>query len=55
MLISGVYHAIRTSAIFTLLTVGLCGTDRRFIFGLHVPATFQAFQGSVAFLQHFLY
>ena len=31
MLISGVYHAIRTSAIFTSLTVGLRGTDRRFI------------------------
>ena len=34
MLISGVYHAIRTSAIFTSLTVGLRGTDRRFIFGI---------------------
>ena len=33
MLISGVYYAIRTSAILTSLNVGLCGTDRRFIFG----------------------
>ena len=32
MLISGVYYAIRTSAILTSLNVGLCGTDRRFIF-----------------------
>ena len=33
MLITGGYHSIRTGAIFTSLTVGLCGTDRRFIFG----------------------
>ena len=32
MLITGGYHSIRTGAIFTSLTVGLRGTDRRFIF-----------------------
>ncbi len=32
MLITGGCHAVRTGAIFTSLTVGLRGTDRRFIF-----------------------
>ena len=36
MLISCVYYAIRTSAILTSLNVGLCGTDRRFIFGMPI-------------------
>ena len=41
MLISGVYYAIRTSAILTSLNVGLCGTDRRFIFVFYIRKVFK--------------